>query len=186
MEALLTMPLLIALLLFLSGVTVGGVQAQEQALGERYQLGAGDVISIRVFGESDLTLEEIRLSDAATLGYPLLGQVRAKGRTPAELENQIIEGLANGYLVNPRVTVNVLEYRQFYVNGEVSSPGGYAFQPGMTVRKAIALAGGMTDRASGNKMFVISEDDPEGAEEAVDMDDRLDPGDILTIDESFF
>ena len=155
-------------------------------INARYQLGAGDVISIRVFGEPDLTFERIRLSDAATVPYPLLGEVRAKGRTPVELESVISEGLRDGYLVSPRVTVNVTEYRDFYVNGEVSSPGGYTFQPGMTVRKAVSLAGGKTDRASTNKMFVTREGDADGEERRVELDDPLMPGDILTVEESFF
>ena len=157
-----------------------------EQLATRYRLGAGDVISIRVFGEEDLSFEQIRLSDAATVPYPFLGEVRAKGRTPVELESLLIDGLTDGYLVNPRVTVNVIEYRQFFVNGEVASPGGYAFQPGMTVRKAVALAGGKTDRASGSKMFVNREGDAEGEQRQVALDDPLMPGDILTIEESFF
>lgn len=180
------MPIVNALLLMLALALPGASIAQEESVAERYQLGAGDVISIRVFGEEDLSFEQIRLSDAATVPYPFLGEVRAQGRTPVELEDIITEGLKNGYLVNPRVTVNVIEYRQFFVNGEVENPGGYAFQPGMTVRKAIALAGGKTDRASGSKMYIISEDDPDGAERQVEMDARLSPGDIVTIDESFF
>ena len=180
------MPKLIALVFALSMLSMGPAQGQEEELAKRYQLGAGDVISIRVFGEDDLSLDRIRLSDAATVAYPLLGEVRALGRTPIELETVIRERLAGDYLVNPRVTVNVLEYRQFYVNGAVSSPGGYAFEPGMTVRRAIALAGGTTDRASRRNMHIISEDDPAGEEREVGMDDPLDPGDILTIEESFF
>ena len=153
---------------------------------DRYRLGAGDVINIRVFDEEELSFDRIRLSDAATVPYPLLGEVTAQGLTPIELETLIAERLADGYLISPRVTVNVLEYRDFFVNGEVSSPGGYVFRPGMTVRRAIALAGGKTDRASRRNMYVIRESDPEGKEERVDLDASLGPGDILTIEESFF
>ena len=172
----------LVLLIAVAGVAV----AQDAQISERYRLGAGDVISIRVFSEEDLSFEQIRLSDAATVPYPFLGEVRAKGRTPVELEQLITTGLKDGYLINPRVTVNVIEYRQFYVNGEVDSPGGYPFQPGMTVRKAIALAGGKTDRASGSKMFVNRDGDADGEQRQVELDDRLMPGDILTIEESFF
>jgi polysaccharide export outer membrane protein len=180
------MPLirLLGLVLLLTGASIANAQNAEVA--ERYRLGSGDVISISVFGEDDLSFERIRLSDAATVPYPFLGEVRAKGRTPSELEDLITKGLKDGYLINPRVTVNVLDYRQFYVNGAVESPGGYAFQPGMTVRKAIALAGGRTDRASNTKMFVNRDDEAEGTERPVSIDERLQPGDILTIEESFF
>lgn len=166
---------------------VGSAQAEEEAFAERYRLGAGDVISVRVFGEDNLSMDNIRLTDDdATVAYPLIGEVRALGRTTRELEDHIRERLSDGYLVNPRVTVNVLSYRQFYVDGAVSSPGGYSYEPGMTVRRAIILAGGTTDLASSRNMHVVSEDDTEAEERRVTMSDRIYPGDILTIEESFF
>lgn len=172
----------LSVMIFITGAAFG----QEEFVIERYRLGAGDVISIQVFGEEDLSFERIRLSDGATVPYPFLGEVTAAGLTPKELEELITSGLAAGYLISPRVTVNVLEYRDFFVNGEVASPGGYAFRPGMTVRRAIALAGGKTDRASRRNMFVIREADKSREQERVDMDAPLSPGDILTIEESFF
>ena len=174
--------IVVALLLGLASMSA----AEGQNANGRYQLGSGDVISIRVFGEDQLSFDRIRLSDGATVPYPFLGEVKAEGRTPVELEELIVKGLKGDYLINPRVTVNVIEYRQFYINGEVKDAGGYDFQPGMTVRKAIALAGGLTDRASSNKMLVTREGDPKGRERSVELDTRLRPGDILTIDESFF
>lgn len=151
-----------------------------------YQLGAGDVITIRVFGEEDLSFEAIRLSDAGTVSYPFLGEVRAKGRTASELESAIARGLRNGYLVDPKVTVTVVEYRDIYVNGEVNAPGAYPFKPGITVRKAIALAGGKTDLASNRKMKVLRENDASSEGRSVSLETRLQPGDILTIEAGFF
>lgn len=174
--------LLISLLFLISETAL----AQAQVAPERYRLGSGDVISIRVFGEEELSFDRIRLSDAATVPFPLLGEISAEGLTPKELEALVTDRLLDGYLVKPRVTVSVLEYRDFFVNGEVSNPGGYAFQPGMTVRRAIALAGGKTDRASRRNMYVISEGEPGKDAREVDLDDQLNPGDILTIEESFF
>lgn len=178
--------MVLTLAMLLMTPVVAAQSAEPLADASRYQLGVGDVISIRVFGEPDLTFDRIRLSDAATVPYPLLGEVRARGQTPVELEALITDGLRDGFLVNPRVTVNVIEYRQFFVNGEVASPGGFSFQPGMTVRKAIALAGGKTDRASASKMFVNRDGSIEGEQQQVALDDPLMPGDILTIEESFF
>lgn len=175
-------PIVLSVMLFMTDAAFG----QDEFTIERYRLGAGDVISIRVFGEDDLSFDRIRLSDAATVPYPFLGEVVADGLTPQELETLVEQGLSNGYLISPRVTVNVLEYRDFFVNGEVASPGGYSFQPGMTVRRAIALAGGKTDRASRRNMHVIREIDPTREQQRVEMDDPLGPGDILTIEESFF
>lgn len=155
-------------------------------LGGGYKLGSGDVITIKVFGEPDLSFDQLRVTDAGTLPYPFLGELRVGGRTPQELTQLITRGLADGYLVNPRVTVNVTTYRQFYVNGEVKSPGGYPYQSGLTVRKAIALAGGKTERASENKISVIREGDVGGEPVRVTLDSQVYPGDILTIEESFF
>lgn len=151
-----------------------------------YQLGAGDVITIRVFGEDELTFEQLRLTDAGTFSYPFLGEVVASGKTTTELEKIIADGLRGDYLVDPKVSVRILEYREFYVNGEVKSPGGYQFKPGLTVRMAVALAGGFTEWASKNKIMVIREADPERQPERAVLDAPIMPGDIITIDQGRF
>ncbi|WP_211354103.1 polysaccharide biosynthesis/export family protein [Thiohalocapsa marina] len=171
-------------LLLLLGILLPSL-AQAQA-DSNYRLGAGDVISVKVFGEESLSFDEVRLTDAGTLPFPFLGEVRASGLTPAQLEREIARGLRGDYLVNPRVTINVINYRHFYVNGEVNTPGGYPYQPGLTVRKAIALAGGKTERASRNKMTIIQEGDLSKEPRRVTLDSAVNPGDILTIEESFF
>src|SRR6185503_6891942 len=124
----------------------------ENASLSNYRLGSGDVISIQVLGEEDLRRERIRLSDAATISYPILGEIKLFGKTVAELEALIRDGLKGRYLVNPQVTVAIIEYRSFYINGQVEKPGGYAYVPGLTVRKAISLAGGFRERASKEKI----------------------------------
>jgi len=151
-----------------------------------YRLGSGDVISINVFGEEDLSFKELRLTDAGTLSFPFLGEVRANGRTAAEVEQIIVNGLKGDYLIDPKVSVSILEYREFFVNGEVKNPGGYPYKPGLTMRKAVALAGGLTERASENKMFVIRDEDTSRTPRKANMDSQINPGDIITIEQSFF
>lgn len=151
-----------------------------------YRLGAGDVVSIRVFGEDDLSREKIRLTDAGTVPYPVLGEIRVLGLTVGDLERRITDGLRGRYLVNPRVSVVVEEYRPFFINGMVGKPGGYPFQPGLTIRKAASLAGGFTERASMSKIFVIREGDVQQKPEKVDLSTPVYPGDIVTVEESFF
>lgn len=151
-----------------------------------YKLASGDVITIRVFGEEDLSREKIKLTDAGTVFYPVLGEIQVLGKTVGELEKLITDGLRGRYLVNPRVAVSVDDYRQFFVNGQVDKPGAYAYQPGLTVAKAVAIAGGFKERASQNKMFVIREVDVKKTKEKVELGTSLGPGDILTIEESFF
>lgn len=163
----------------------GGAFAQRSEISA-YKLGAGDVITIKVFGEDDLSREKVKITDAGTVPYPVLGELRVLGRTVGELEKLVTDGLRGRYLVNPRVAVTIDDYRQFFVNGQVASPGGFAYQPGLTVAKAISLAGGLKERASVNKMFLVREDDPAKARARVDMNAEVRPGDVLTVEESFF
>jgi polysaccharide export outer membrane protein len=163
----------------------GAVLAQNDSISN-YRLGSGDVISIQVLGEEDLKREKIRLSDAATISYPILGEIRLFGKTVAELETLIRDGLTGRYLINPQVTVTIVEYRSFYINGQVEKPGGYPYIPGLTVRKAVSLAGGFKERASKEKIFVIRDDDRSQTSKRVSQDEVVHPGDIITVEESFF
>lgn len=151
-----------------------------------YQLAAGDVITIRVFGEDDLSREKVRLTDAGTIPYPVLGEVRALGLTIGEIERSITNGLNGRYLVNPRVSVTVEEYRPFYINGMVEKPGGYPFQAGLTVLKASSLAGGFKERASFSKITIIRESDPKAGPQKATINTPVNPGDTIFIEESFF
>lgn len=154
-----------------------------------YLLGSGDKISIQVFNEEDLNLE-VTLSDAGTISYPFLGEIKVAGQTISQLEEAIVAGLKGDYLVDPKVNISVIGYRQFYMNGEVKSPGGYAFQPGLTLDKAVALAGGFTERASKSKIYVVHDGGKigkEGAKKAqLSLNDAVNPGDIITVEQSFF
>ena len=122
-----------------SQVTVPSASLSELSI---YKLGVGDVISVQVVGEDELKREKVRLSDAGTLSFPYLGELRVRGMTVGALEEFITKGLKGRYLLNPQVTVTIHEYRSFFVNGQVDKPGGYPFVPGLTVRKAISMAGG--------------------------------------------
>lgn len=173
------MKILAACLLLLLALDALAVDAQ-------YQLDAGDVITIRVFGEEDLTFDQLQLTNAGTFSFPFLGEIRAGGKTAAELEAIIVEGLKGDYLIDPKVSISILEYRQFFVNGEVKSPGGYRFQPGLTLRSAVALAGGFTERASKTKITIIHEGDLERVPVRASLDSPVKPGDIITIEQSFF
>lgn len=151
-----------------------------------YRLSSGDIIRISVYGEPDLSFEETRLTDAGTFSYPFVGEVKAQGKTSAELERILTEALQGDYLVDPRVSISVLEYREFYISGEVKQPGGYKYQPGLSLRRAIALAGGLTERASTNRITVVRDSDPERKPTRVSLDAPVMPGDTINIDQGFF
>ena len=165
---------------------LGHARADDDLLS-RYRLASGDVISIYVLGEDDLKREKMRLTDAGTIQYPVLGEIQVKGLTTGELEQKITTGLIKAqYLKHPRVTVNIDEYRPFFINGEVYKPGGYPYVPGLTVLKAVSLAGGFKDRASKSKIYVVRDGTPNEARQKVELDTPIYPGDVLTIEESFF
>jgi protein involved in polysaccharide export with SLBB domain len=151
-----------------------------------YKLGAGDVVTIRVFGEDELSRERIRLTDAGTLQYPVLGEIVIKGMTIGDLQRVITEGLRGRYLVNPLVAVLLDEYRPYYINGMVYNAGGFPFRPGLTVLKAIALSGGFKERASKEKIYIIRADDPTQSQQRVELNSPVYPGDIITVQDSFF
>ncbi|WP_022963945.1 polysaccharide biosynthesis/export family protein [Halopseudomonas pelagia] len=160
--------------------------ALETNADTQYRLSSGDVVRIYVYGEPDLSFEEIRLNDAGTFSYPFIGEVNALNKTPREIENMIIDGLKDGFIVDPRVSVSMINYREFYISGEVNSPGGYPFQPGLTLDRAIALAGGLTERASKRRITIIRGGDDSRTIEKAALDSAVKPGDTITIDQGFF
>lgn len=151
---------------------------------QSYRIGSGDLLSITVFGEEDLSLEKVRVGTNGTISFPLLGEVIVSSMNVTELEDDLVRRLMEGYLKKPVVTVSVIEYRLFYINGEVKNPGGYNFVDGLTVQKAVALAGGFTQRASKNSIILESENMP--GKHKVGLNDVVNPGDVITVDESFF
>jgi polysaccharide biosynthesis/export protein VpsN len=175
-------PVLIIMLVL--GLLAGSVAIADDDPGA-YRLGPGDQIIITVFGEDDLSMN-FRLNDTGKLNYPFLGELTVKGLTVAELEQLITRGLKGPYLVNPDVTVSIGEYRPIFVHGEVKKPGSFAFQPGMTLEQAIAMAGGFTDRANRKKIERIRGDVPGATPARVELSAPVFPGDVITVRQSFF
>lgn len=151
-----------------------------------YQLGTGDKISILVYGEEDLSFE-IRIGMDGVIRFPFLGDIQVIGKTVEELNNIITTGLKNGYLDDPNVNVAVEEYRPFYILGEVVNPKLYQYQPGMTVRQAIAISGGLNERANISEIQ-IKRKTSEGLKVfgEISLDAELLPGDIITVPQRFF
>src|SRR5262245_22197096 len=122
---------------FLVAMLVNGVTAALSAPSQGgYQLGPNDVIRIQVFGEEDLTIES-KVGGDGIINFPLLGAVPIAGKTVKELQEYLAGRLAEGYVRSPKVTVLMVRYRNFYVHGEVRTPGGYPYEAGLTVQKAI-------------------------------------------------
>lgn len=119
--------------------------ARAQNIAE-YRLGTGDKLRVTVFGQPDMS-GEFAVDAAGQVTVPLIGAIDAARLTVAELTKAITERLAKDFLVDPKVSVDVLNYRPFYVLGEVKSPGSYAYVVGINIRQAIAIAGGFNRRA---------------------------------------
>ncbi|MEP5570020.1 MAG: polysaccharide biosynthesis/export family protein [Halioglobus sp.] len=151
-----------------------------------YTLNAGDSVRIYVYGEPDLTFENLLIGQNGRISYPFLGELKVTGKTSSQLQESLIAGLKPDYLIDPRVSVSIVKYRPFFVNGEVKRPGGVDFQPGLTLRKAISLAGGFTERANKKRILVIADSDPNRREKEVNLDYRVQPGDIFTVQDTFF
>jgi len=159
-----------------------------QAEPGHYKMGAGDLINISIYDEPDLSLE-VRIGLSGQISFPLLGDVEVSGLSPKALEQKLTSGLKGPYLIDPSVTVSIVEYRPFYITGEVEKPGSYAFHPGLTVDKAITISGGFTERASKGSIFVMQDQlgsDEKKQKKEVELFNTIQPGDVLTVEQSFF
>jgi len=159
--------------------------AQQIVPDVNYRLGPGDKLQIDVFNEDDLT-GEYTLDGSGSFSMHLIGQINASNLTATELEKLLISRLKPDYLVNPRVSVQVLNYRPFYIIGEVNKPSSYAYVDGMTFLTAVAIAGGYTYRAKKDVVFVVHANDPNREEIKMDVHDKVRPGDIIRVDERMF
>jgi protein involved in polysaccharide export with SLBB domain len=150
-----------------------------------YKLGPGDALRVTVFRHEDLS-GEFSLDGEGNFAMPLVGEIRGGGRNARELENEVELALkSGGYLVEPQVSIEVLNYRPFYIIGEVNNPGSFEYVNGMTVINAVALAGGFTYRADQDDI-VISRGGSSGPELQAAPDTKVLPGDIIEIQERFF
>ena len=132
------------MLVLVSTLTAGAMELTPSQ--DEYRIGPNDVIRIQVFGEDDLTLES-RVSGEGKINYPLLGVMQVGGQTIGDVQKDLTGRLASGYLRQPKVSVTIVRHRNFYVGGEVKTPGGYPYQEGLTVQKAITMAGGFTEKS---------------------------------------
>lgn len=159
----------------------GGVAAS----ADDYRLGVADKVRILIFDEPSLS-GEFLVNANGKLSLPLIGDVQAAGVTTTTLANAIQRKLADGYLREPRVSIDVLTFRPFYILGEVNKPGEYPYSSGLTVLNAVATAEGFTYRAS--KKSVVVKHAGEAEEETVPLspDLRVRPGDTIRIRERLF
>lgn len=173
-------------LILLFGCAPGHNLAPLPPVSRGYRLGPGDTVRLIVYGEDSLT-GEYRVSAAGAIAVPLLGEVHAIGLSPAELGQEVADLLQGEKLLNnPSVAAEVTTYRPIFVLGEVNKPGEFAFQPGMTVVTAVAVAGGFTYRAIEDYVSVVRSMGGQAVEGRATRETFLQPGDVVTVFERRF
>ena len=156
------------------------------AAAQAYVLGAGDTVRVTTFGEQDLT-GQFRINDSGLLDVPLLGQVKASGLTVSGLSGEISLTLRQKNLFrDPQVSVEVVTYRPVFILGEVAKPGEYPYEPGMTVLRAVAIAGGFTYRAVNDRASILRVEGEQGIETRAGRGTLVQPGDVVSIYERVF
>lgn len=178
-------PRVLFLLVILSAGTVLPAGCGFAADPPSYKLGAGDKIKVTVFGEDDLS-GEYDVNDQGDLDLPLIGRVKVAGSDLAQIQGVITEKYSSSFLVNPKVSLEVLNYRPFFILGEVKNPASYPCTGGLTVLSAVALAGGYTPRANKHSIRIRRAGSKSANEEEVDEDASVLPGDVITVPERFF
>lgn len=184
----------------LATLLIGGVTAcesvptrsttsQPTAMAERdvgeYRLGAADQLRVTVFGEPELSGEYV-LDGTGIVSLPLIGEVPAQNLTVREFQRAVEARYADGYLREPRINAEVLNYRPFYILGEVRQPGEYPYSNGLTVLNAVATAGGFTYRANETVILIKGAEDSEEFRVQLDPSTPILPGDTIRVVERFF
>ena len=150
-----------------------------------YRLGSGDQIRLIVFDQGNLS-GDFLVDGAGTVSLPLIGGVEAGGKTSGQLEQAIAARLRGAYLVDPRVSVQVILFRPYYILGEINRPGEYPSAVGLTVLNAVATAGGFTYRAKRHRVYIRHANDSTEKQFKLNGETRVMPGDTIRIPERFF
>lgn len=152
-----------------------------------YQLGSADKLRITVFGEDGLT-GEYAVTSNGMISFPLIGEVDAVGHTLGQVREEIRSRLAAGYLRDPRVAIEVIDFRTFYILGEVNKPGEYPYRANLTLDQAVATAGGFTYRAARKRIMLRHPGEQSDSKLALEKDHVIPiaPGDTVRVLERFF
>jgi polysaccharide export outer membrane protein len=150
-----------------------------------YRLATGDKVHVIVYGEDDLS-GDFDVDGNGFVRLPLIGPVKAMGLSSHELEDRIAAALQDGYLQEPRVNIEIVGYRPFYIIGEVNKPGQYPYVNAMNALNAVALAGGYTDKAEVSFLYVRRNGENEEQKMRADQLTTIQPGDVVRVPTSLF
>ena len=150
-----------------------------------YRLGSGDQLKITVYGEERLT-GTFPVNGQGSVAFPLVGDVQAAGKSLREFEGLLRTALAEGFVNNPSVTVEVANYRPYYILGEINKPGEYAYADGLTVFSAVARAGGFTYRGNQKRIYIRHKTGDGEQVYRLDGNTPVQPGDTIRVAERLF
>ncbi|HET7609146.1 MAG TPA: polysaccharide biosynthesis/export family protein [Gammaproteobacteria bacterium] len=151
-----------------------------------YRLALGDKVKITVFNEPEMS-GEFQVNSRGNVALPLAGNVAAVNKTVDQFKHAVAAKLSGKYVRNPRIGVEVVTYQAINVIGEVKNAGQYPYRPGLTMRDAVAMAGGYTYRANTHTLYVRHAGAP--AEHTIDVDGvppPIEPGDNVRVPERYF
>ena len=159
--------------------------AFHKSLQQPYRLDSGDNLRITVFEQEELT-KTYAVDKAGYIAFPLVGAIPARGRTIKQIEAGVAKKLADGFIRDPDVSVEVATYRPFFIMGEVGAGGQYTYTPGMTVQNAVAIAGGFSPRAAQRDVDVTRHVNGKVLSGRVAITDPILPGDTIVVRERLF
>ena len=181
---------LLAVALLVSGCGGGALsEAEQQSLAAAAiapaKLQPGDKVRIDVFGEDKLS-GEYQIDQSGQISLPLAGTIEAQGLTQTELEQALAKKFRSQYLKNPKVTVTIATLQPYYVMGEVTKPGEYAYRSGLNILTAIAIAGGPTYRASRSTVEIQRRGETKKREYPMSASVPILPGDVINLPQRYF
>jgi len=150
-----------------------------------YPVDSGDRLQVRVFGQPTLT-GQYAIDGTGRISMPLIGNLMVRGRTTPVIEALITRRLAERYLRKPRVSVEVVVFRPFFILGQVNNAGQYPYVNGMTIETAVAIAGGYTARARKSRIRVTRNSSSGPQTSFMSPAQRVYPGDTIYVKERFF
>jgi polysaccharide export outer membrane protein len=165
--------------------TMDLLAAPKRVSEKSHIIAPGDAISLVVFGESDLSIQNVRVPQGGQVSLPLIGAVSVAGKTTNEVEKDVYKLLSQGYVRNPRLSVSIFSYRPIFIRGAIRETGSFPFTEGLTIAKAIALAGGSKNSANKNGVSILRDGNVILDSLSIDSQVEVSSGDVISVSEEF-
>jgi len=176
-------------------IDAAGTHGGAQETDNSYIIGPNNLLHVKILGEGGLQ-STFRVDELGFITHPLAGRIAIGGLNIADAEARIEKSLRGDYILNPHVTIFVLEHSRFSVLGEVRRPGNYEITGRMNIVEAISIAGGFTPVAAENKVRILRQTDSGEKTIIVNVEDLMEgkkdaeafvqAGDVINVAKSFF